>query len=113
MTYDEALKMVRDTKHKENLIIVKLGYELHMVLPYADGIALMASIKNAEQFDKTYSATRIHELDRSKIEFVPMSRQEYERYKISALLHITLEEALALQTPQPPPTQEPDNDTSF
>ena len=102
MNYTEALKKVQETKPKDSFIVIKLGYDAPIILPYADGMTMIAAFKQAEQFDKLYDATRIIELDRTRLEFTVLSRQEYERYKIAALLHITVEEAKQLQQPPKP-----------
>lgn len=97
MNYAEAVKELQTKKAKDNFIVVKIGYEVLLVLPYKDGIAFLDAVKHAEQFDKSYSPTRIEALERSKIDFSFMPWQEYERYKLAGLLNITPEEVKAMQ----------------
>lgn len=93
MDYKEAVKKVQAKKPKENLLLVTLGYDNKILLPHKDGIALLAALNSAEQFNDPYGKPHsITEMDRSKITIAQMSHEEYERYKIAALLGITVEE---------------------
>ena len=97
MDYKEAVKKVQTRKAKENFLLFTLGYDNKVVLPYKDGIALLAAFSNAEQFNDPYNKQHsIGELDRSKISTTTLSQEEYERYKIAALLNMTLEEVKEL-----------------
>ena len=63
-------------------------------MPYADGLALIASLNNAEQLNDPYNAQHsITELDKGKLNFTNLSQDEYEHYKVAALLGITVAEA--------------------
>lgn len=101
MDYAEALKEIRAKKPVDNYLVIKFGYDANLVLPYKDGLAFIESLKNAEQFDRAYTPTRIDQFNRTCMEITVMSREEYEQYKLSMLLGITLEEAKQLQTPKP------------
>jgi hypothetical protein len=98
MEYKDALKKVQAVKPKDNYMVIKLGYDNKIVLPYKDAVAFIATLNNAEHFDEQYNKPhRINELDRSKIEATLMSHQEYERYKIAVLLNITADEVKEAQ----------------
>lgn len=95
MDYKEALKQVQSHKQKENYLVVKISYDIQIVLPHSDGIALLNSLKNAEQLHTPYNEPhRIKEIERSKLEVTQMSATEYERFKIAALLGISPAEVL-------------------
>lgn len=93
MDIKAARKTVQtETKKKDNFMVVRLSYDVHLVLPYQDGIALMAAMANAENMEDEYSREkrRIVPLVRDKITSSPLSRKEYEDIKIAALLGISV-----------------------
>lgn len=101
MEYLEAVKKVQTTKPKDNFMVIKLDYETQLILPHKDGVAFMAALASAEQFNTHYSKPHsICELDRDKLTVTTMSCVEYERYKIATLLGVTVDEVkqFALQT---------------
>jgi len=101
MEYKEAVKKVQAAKPRDNYMVIKFGYEQTLILPHKDGIAFMESLSCAEQLNDPYNkAHTIGELERSKISITTMSCVEYERYKIAALLGVTIDEVkeFALQT---------------
>lgn len=108
MDYLEALAKIQKTEAKDNFIIVKLGYDMHLILPHKEGMAMMEALKHAERFNATYNPERIIPLDRDKIEFNILSRAEHECFKLAGLLRITVDEAkkLHLAHTEPPPTEE-------
>ena len=93
MEYLEALKKVQAKKPKENYLVVVLGYDNKLVFPYKDGMAFMSSLTNVEKLSESYSDPhRITEFDRGAITTHLMSADEYERFKIAALLNVTPDE---------------------
>lgn len=91
MNYEEAVKKVKAEKPKENFMLVKIDAQL--VLPHSDGIALLNSLAHAEKMPDYYGSRKyITELDRHSLESSVISHQEYVRYKIAALLCLSLEE---------------------
>lgn len=97
MEYSEALKKVSQKTNKENYLLLTLGYDNKILLPHKDGIALMAALANAEQFNDPYNKTHsITELDKDKIKIGTFSHEEYLRYKIAALLNMTIDEVKEL-----------------
>ena len=94
MEYKEAIKKVQARKPKCNFMVIKLAYDLKIVLPHADGMAFMASIANVEQLNDPYNANHsITPLERNKFEITTLSQDEYEHHKVAALLGITVNEA--------------------
>ena len=93
MEYAEALKEVQAKKPKENFMVITLGYDNKLVFPYKDGLAFMASLASVEKLSEPYSAPhRITEFDRGAVTAHLMSAEEYERFKIAALLNVTPDE---------------------
>lgn len=93
MEYAEALKKVQAKKPKENFMVITLGYDNKLVLPHKDGLAFMASLASVEKLSEPYNEPhRITEFDRSAITTHLMSAEEYERFKIAALLNVTPDE---------------------
>ena len=104
--YAEAAKKVSAKKPKENYLVIDLSYDLKVLLPYKDGVAFMASLANAERLCTPYGGPqRITELDRDcGIKSYLMSAEEYERFKIAALLNISPEDVKKYSQAQPEPT---------
>ena len=93
MEYAEALKKVSQKTSKENYMLVNWGYENKIIVPHKDGITLMAALANAEQLNDPYNKTHsITELEKDKIKITTLSHEEYVRYKVAALLNMTLDE---------------------
>lgn len=94
MEYKEAIKKVQARKPKGNFMVIKVSYDLKLVLPHAEGIAFLASIANVEQLNDPYNQNHsITPLERSKLEITTLSQEEYEHHKVAALLGITVNEA--------------------
>lgn len=93
MDFKEAAKKVQARKSKENFLVFTFGYNDKIVLPHKDGVALIACMANAEQLYDPYGGKHyIGEMEKTKIQISQMSQEEYERYKIAALLDISLDE---------------------
>ena len=101
MDYLKAKKEVQAMKKKENFMVVRISYDNVWVLPHKEGMALIEALKTAERFDKDYEAQRIIPLNQDNLRINLLSAEEYERYKIAALLNITPDEVKEYETPQP------------
>ena len=100
MDYAEAVKKVRAEKPKDNFMVIKFDqdYSSGIVLPHKDGVALLSTLANAEKLVDRYSEPkRIGEINRDHVTTMSMSHQEYERFKIAALLDITPDEVKEIQ----------------
>ena len=88
LNYAKARKDVQARKPKSNFLLVDFAYDKKYILPYEDGIKLMAMLEKAEQLHKEYGkSARIHGI-KDPIECRPFSYQEYERIKIANLLQV-------------------------
>lgn len=93
MDLAEATKKVQAKKPKDNYMIIQGSYGNKLVLPYKDGLAFIAAVGNAEQLEESYQQPcRINPLDTHTFTFRTMSWEEYEDYKIAALLNISVTE---------------------
>ena len=104
MNYEEAKKLVQAPKKaKGNFLVIFITYDVSLVLPYDEGLAFLATIKNGEQMVDSYASKKhIKPLDRDRFRTSILSHQEYERYKIAQLLGITLTDLEQFETPQEP-----------
>ena len=94
MNYEQAVKKVRAAKTKENYLVIEMGYDNTIVLPHKDGIAFLNALTSAEQLEESYNKPhRINPIERNKIKTQLMAAEEYESFKIAALLNITPAEA--------------------
>ena len=93
MKYEEALKLVQTKKPKDNYMLIEMAYDKKLLLPYKDALLFLSSLANAEQLNERYQEPhRIIGLERDSIHSRIFSHEEYERYKIAALLNITPDE---------------------
>ena len=92
-TYLDALKKVASTKPKENYLVIEVYYNDKIILPYKDGIAFLSTLANAESFKEDYSkAAVISSFNKDHLKTSIMSGEDYARYKIAALLNVTIDE---------------------
>lgn len=102
MDYQEALKKVQATKNKENFLMVSLGWDQKFVFPYKEGLAFIAAFENAYRLKEEYDAhTRLLPIERERIDFRILNRQEYEDIQIAGLLNLKLSEVRELRSPTP------------
>jgi hypothetical protein len=97
--YEETMKkVVADTKaNKENFMIVELSYDKKLILPYADGIQLMAAFQKAELLTEDYGKPpRISGLHNNEVKVSLLSQKFYQLYKISELLKLDKEAHLLM-----------------
>ncbi len=101
--YEKARKTVQATKRKENFLLVKLEYNKHLVLPHKAGLAFIEALGEAELLQTGYQEPhRIQGLARDTFEITHLSVEEYERYKIAALLNVSIEDLKQFeQAPEP------------
>lgn len=89
---DAALKHVR-TQRKPNFLLIEISYNTKLVLPYEDGMQVMASLKNAELMEESYGQRpQIHPIGKDAFRSVPMAYEIYEDIKVATLLNVTVEE---------------------
>lgn len=104
MTYEEALKAVRSNKPKENLMTIEIEYNKQLILPYKDGLALLATLERAEvlhaPYNKPPSIVGLDDTDRFKSAVMPY--QSYEDIKVANLLGITVDEVKEARKPKQP-----------
>ena len=101
MGYAAALKKVQAIKPKENLMLVTLSYDKKLVLPHKDGLALMASLANAESLVSEWGKKpRIEPLEKDSITATLLSREGYQDIQMAHLLGITLDELKAVAEAQ-------------
>ena len=93
MDYLEAVKKVQAKKPKDNYLVIEISYDSNLILPYKEGIVFLTSLVNAEQLRTPYGEKhRIVPIERTAIKSYIMSAEEYEQYKIAALLDLTMDE---------------------
>lgn len=70
-----------------NFLVVKLAYDLSIVLPYEAGMQLLNSLQHAEALTERYSEDpRIDPLDTKDISFGLLSEHKYKDIKTAMLL---------------------------
>lgn len=87
-----AKKIVQTSSVKDGYLIVTIGYNTELVLPYKDGISVMAALVNAEQFSGYGQEKKIGRLERDSFKATVLSYQDYEQYKIAVILGISYDD---------------------
>lgn len=108
MQYAEAVKKVKAEKPKDNFLVVHI--DAWLVMPHKDGILLIQALANAEKFPRySYSDPKyIEPLELETITSSSLSHQDYESYKVAALLGVSFNDvkemaARAVKGEQPEP----------
>lgn len=92
MDYKEAVKHVTAMKNKPNMMIVNLSYNQRVILPYADGLALMAALQQAEILSDRYAQQiSIKPMSQDSVTCAVISRDDYDQIKIAELLGVSLD----------------------
>lgn len=90
--YTEAKKIV-SIKPKENYMVIDIYYNHKIILPYKDGLAMLAALANAEAVNEEYNKPMIISgFNREHLKTSIMSGEDYGYHKMAALLNITLDE---------------------
>ena len=91
---DKATKAVRAEKKAESYVrIDDKEYASFLVLPYKQGLAFMQALEGAEIFEERYGGPPQCKPISDLFAMCPMSRQEYEDYKVAELLGIPYADA--------------------
>lgn len=69
-------------------MLVEVAYDKKYILPYEDGIKLMAALEKAEQLYKEYGKPARIQGIREPVDCRLFSYQEYERIKVATLLQV-------------------------
>ena len=90
---DKAIKAVRAEKKAESYVRIDKKYGTFLVLPYKQGMAFMQALEGAEIFEEPYSGPPQRKPISDLFAMRPMSRQEYEDFKVAELLGIPYADA--------------------
>jgi hypothetical protein len=98
MDYKEALKEVQGTL-KSGYISIRISYDKDIVLPHKEGIMLLQALEKAEEFNRPYGSSypEAKQISSDSFTILPVSRKEYERFKIASLLKVQLSEVLDME----------------
>lgn len=100
LSYEEARKLVQAEKPKENYMILPFGYDIKLVVPYKDGVAIISALANAELYERSYSSpTKIHPIEVDSFSPALLSKDEYQRIKMAMLLQVHPDELKKTQIP--------------
>lgn len=92
MTYEEARKNVQTLKRLPTWIRVDISYSLKLILPYKEGMALLAALEQAEELENEYSKPAIKPVSYDSFTVKPISHEDYCLYKMASLMDLTFDE---------------------
>lgn len=94
MNRSEVLKKVRGEKPKDSFMVIQIDGNVKLVLPHKNGLALLDALANAEKFSNRWDASAGHlvGLEDGYVTSRSLSRQEYEAYKMAALLNCSIDD---------------------
>jgi len=75
----------------KNYLVIELSYNMSVLLPYKDGIALLSSLENAEKITMPSYGEKNIIFDRTPLEIKSniVSQYDYRRHKMNMLLGAT------------------------
>lgn len=97
MTHEEALKAASAQKVEAGYLRLKLTYKNGILIPYAEGIKLLAALSGAEYYEDRYSETAvIRGLEGQDLEFDFCTANDRRDLHMAQLLNIPLSEVKAM-----------------
>jgi len=101
MDYAQALKIVDENKPISGYLSINFGYSLSVILPYKEGLALLDTLSNAEKIDDYGSGSPVRPLTKDDVRVTIISRSDYRKRKMAALLNVTIDALEQIENPQP------------
>lgn len=89
MEYEEALKQVLATKVGPVRMKVCIGNST-FILPYADALAFMKIMENAEELCCEWSVPEVKTLNSGTLSAQPLSNLDYCHYKMAELMGLDI-----------------------
>lgn len=101
---DQLVQRVRKQTKKSNYLLITLGYDNKLVLPYAQGMQLIQAMELAERLEDNYSQKgHLVPWNVNNLCVQVLSCEQYERIKMATLLNMSITEFDLTY----PPTDEP------
>lgn len=89
----QARKTVNASKHKDGRLMLQFSYSFRILVPYMDGVAILAALRNAELFEEKYSGPPVlRSLDTNDLRCETFSAQQYEHHKMAVLLGVSVKD---------------------
>lgn len=98
MDYKQALAQVKKQEKPTKYMVVRLDFSTDLVLPYQDGMTLLAALENAEVLHDSFGdKPKIVNLDKNSLNITFMSQDKYRNFKISQLLNVSIDDVEAME----------------
>ena len=70
---------------EEHRIVVRLGYDEYLVMPYDAGVLFMQSLKDCQKMKMNYSneVTELRSMNHDDLSFSVINNKQYKEYKAS------------------------------
>lgn len=96
MDYKEALKQYETEKKTKKQIYLQItfGYQRNIILPYEEGIKLIAALEKAENLDEYPSSVTyryIEPIGNGFLSVTILNEEQYRTYKLATLLQVDKE----------------------
>lgn len=99
-----AAKRHATPKVEGNHMVIEIS-EGNLVLPYADGLALLACLVNAERFTSNWSNRKLASLSMDSLQSKVLSHKDLLRYKMARLLDVDYDTLSAFEETLDKPEQ--------
>lgn len=90
------LAKLEATQHSpsENLMMIKFSYYgPNLILSYSDALQFIKALNKAELIELPYSSPpKLKGFDSESVTFVPVSRQEYQKYRMAELMQLSVKD---------------------
>lgn len=92
ITQYEQLK--RSIKEGKNRLLIDIGWDVSMVIPYEDGLKMLAALEKAELYANKHDLEKIKiiPMEHSKVVTSMLAESTYTNIKVAALMGITYKE---------------------
>lgn len=89
-----AEKKVRVEKPTETKLLIQIDYNRHVILPFKEGLAFMATLEKAEVYVERYTKPpEIRPIEKGdRFTVTPLSQATYTEMKVAMLLGLTVDE---------------------
>jgi hypothetical protein len=107
MDLQEAAKKLATEKQRDNYMVLEFAYDTKILVPYKDGLSILAGLASAEKLNERYSnPVSLEEIPREAVNTRMVSYTEYQRLKMAELMGLTVEEVTTMMAEAKKPKQD-------
>lgn len=91
--FEEGLAKFKESKSKDNYLLISFGYQTNIILPYKEGMVFVETLNKAEVLKDRYNEIpNLAPFTESDLSITVMSADVYRQYKTAELMRIPFSE---------------------